>query len=366
MTVLPFKIGYLNDTPSHGPASARVGPLELRFAEALRDGELDRPVEIVADEGNGLPDGSAHEVDAAWRRLADAGVLAVIGPAKTDNALAVRPVADRLGLVTMNWSGSERSRGEYAFHYQVGSLPDEGVLLAAAVAAAGAERVSVIRDRSPIGDEYWSYFSDAAERHGVAVASDQRVSPIATDLQAAVDAARAAEPGALVYLGFGGVLPVIWRAMAARSWRPPSFTNSAGLHWYGMAPEVRALGEGWVYVDMYDERNALQAEVLDRLVPGAPHTAVGGIPAALWDMGTLIVEGLRQAPLLTRAGVKEGLERVHGLPAACAGAGTVMGFGPWDRAALKGPDFLVLRRMGASSTERYADFPPSYERFVGD
>ena len=45
---------------------------------------------------------------------------------------------------------------------------------------------------------------------------------------------------------------------------------------------------------------------------------------------------------LTRAGVKEGLERVKRIPAAMGVDGTWMGFGLWDRAALKG-EFLVLR-----------------------
>jgi hypothetical protein len=62
-------------------------------------------------------------------------------------------------------------------------------------------------------------------------------------------------------------------------------------------------------------------------------------------MGRLIVEGLALASELTRDGVRTGLERVKARPAACGGAGTVMGFGPWDHAALKGRDFLVLRQV---------------------
>src|SRR6202011_4808929 len=136
--------------------------LELRFDEALEPGEIDRPVEIVVEHGYGLPGGSAELLQGAWQRLADKGVLAIVGPGNTDNALAVMRQAETHHLATINWSGSEHSRGEYCFHYQVGSLPDEGPLIAAAVAAAGIGRVAVIRDRSPIGDEYWEYFNEAA------------------------------------------------------------------------------------------------------------------------------------------------------------------------------------------------------------
>jgi hypothetical protein len=150
--------------------------------------------------------------------------------------------------------------------------------------------------------------------------------------------------------------------MADNGWRPPAFTNSAGLHWYFMSEETRAMGVGWVYVDMYDECNEIQAALLDRLEARHGVRPYGPIAPAMYDIATLVVGALRLAPVHTREGVKEGLERVHQLPAACGGAGTVMGFGPWERTALKGPDFLIFRTMGIVSSERYGGFPPSYER----
>jgi hypothetical protein len=41
-----------------------------------------------------------------------------------------------------------------------------------------------------------------------------------------------------------------------------------------------------------------------------------------------------------------------------------MGFGPWERSALKGPDFLIFRTMDVDTTHRYTAYPPSYERFA--
>jgi hypothetical protein len=51
----------------------------------------------------------------------------------------------------------------------------------------------------------------------------------------------------------------------------------------------------------------------------------------------------------------EGLERISQVPAALGGAGTIMGFGPWERTALKGPDYLVLRQMRGTETVRYQE-----------
>lgn len=363
MALVPFKIGYLNEREQDEPGDI-LDALELRFEEAFQSGEIDRPVEIVVEHGFGLPGGSAELVQAAWQRLADRGTLAIVGPGNTDNALAIMGKAEAHHLSTINWSGSEHSRGEYCFQYQVGSLPDEGPLIAAAVAAAGISRVAVIRDRSPIGEEYWQYFNEATGRHGLAVTSDQKISPIAPDLDAEVAFARGSQADGLVYLGFGGVLPVLWQAMARVRWRPPAFTNTAGLHWYFMPADIRSLGAGWVYVDMYDERNPIQTSLLDRLEARHGVRPYGPIAPAMYDMATLLVGALRLAPVHTREGVKEGLERVHQLPAACGGAGTVMGFGPWERTALKGSDFLIFRTMGTTTSDRYDSFPPTYERMA--
>jgi len=296
--------------------------------------------------------------------LSDRGVLAVIGPAITDNALAVINQAEAQHLSTINWSGSGRSRSKYCFHYQLGALYDEGALIAAAVAASGSTAVAVIRDRSPIGDEYSESFNEATARNGLVVRSDQKVSPVAASLEAEIELAAASGAEAFVYLGYGQVLPPLWAARAASGWSVPMFTNTAGLHWYSLRPDVRRAGAGTIYVDMYDEHNAETAAMLAALEARFGSIPFGPIAPAMYDMASLVVHGLRHATVHTREGVNEGLERVRQLPATLGGAGTVMGFGPWERTALKGPDYLVMRVMGEDSTRRYPEYPPSYERLT--
>lgn len=361
MAVVPFKIGYLHEREVEDPGDL-LHPIQLRFDEALDAGDIDRPIEILVEHGYGLPGGSAELCQGAWQRLADRGALAIIGPGNTDNALAIMNQADAQHLSTINWSGSERTRSRYVFHYQLGSLPDEGPLIAAAVAATGARNVAVIRDRSPIGEEYWQYFSEATERQGLAVVTDQKASPIATDLRVQVRAAQRSGADVLVYLGYGGVLPVMWQAQDDVGRRPPSFTNTAGMHWYTLSSEARRRGAGWVYVDMYDERNTVTQALLDTLERRHGTRPFGPVAPAMYDMASLVVGALRHATVHTREGVNEGFERVHLLPAALGGAGTIMGFGPWERTALKGADYLLFRVMDIDTTHRYAAYAPSYER----
>jgi hypothetical protein len=73
----------------------------------------------------------------------------------------------------------------------------------------------------------------------------------------------------------------------------------------------------------------------------------------MYDMATLAVLGLRYATVHTPEGVVDGLERIQQVPAAMGGAGTVQGFGPWERTALKGPNYLILRQMSDVNTVKY-------------
>jgi branched-chain amino acid transport system substrate-binding protein len=75
--------------------------------------------------------------------------------------------------------------------------------------------------------------------------------------------------------------------------------------------------------------------------------------AGAYDMASLAVLALRNATVHTREGVKEGLERIHDVPSALGGAGTILGFGPWERTALKGEKYLLLRQMKGDRTVMY-------------
>jgi branched-chain amino acid transport system substrate-binding protein len=66
-------------------------------------------------------------------------------------------------------------------------------------------------------------------------------------------------------------------------------------------------------------------------------------------MGRLVGEASARAGHLTRAGLKDGLERVKQLPATSGVDGTTMGFGNFDHAALKGR-YLVLREWRDGKT----------------
>ena len=86
----PYLVGVLDDTGS----SAGLGLerwLRLAADDLLASDRLDREVEFVHVASLGLPQGTAANVQRAYRELVDHDVLLIVGPAIGDNALVATP-----------------------------------------------------------------------------------------------------------------------------------------------------------------------------------------------------------------------------------------------------------------------------------
>ena len=273
-------------------------------------------------------------------------MIAILGPALTDGALAVRPLADDAGVPCIHYAGTDEARGAYLFHFQIGSLEDEPSLLADDLARRRLARVALIQDASRVGHRMAAFFADAAAVAGCTVVAHAVVEPDGSNGAAALASARHAAPDALVFVGFWQAAHAVACAMRAQDWHVPAVANSALM--YGHADPAWARDwEGWTYADTFSEANPRFA-ALSRMAAAAGHAAGPG-EAGAYDIGRLLAEGIARAPELTRAGLRAGLERVKALPAATGRAGTLMGFGNWDRGALEGP-YLVLREWRAGQS----------------
>jgi ABC-type branched-subunit amino acid transport system substrate-binding protein len=334
-----IRVGVLNDMSKGPPGPALVEPW-LRFAvdELAAAGRLDRPVEFVHAWGLGLPWGTAAAVERTYDELADAEVLLIVGPAIGDNAIVATPLAEASRIPTLHWAGSERARGDYMFHLQVGSHEDESVVLAQRLAGAGVRRAAVIHDRSPIGRAHLRYLQAEADVVGLRITAAVGLSPLAETAQAEASEALASAPEAVLYLGLGLAAPAVAAALAAQGFDGPRYMNTAGLR--GHFPDFAKQIDGWTYLDMYADGNATLAALRARA--DAP-PSVGPFGAVGYDLGRLVAEGLARAPELTREGVRQGLEAIKWLPAAQGEEGVLLGFGRQDRGALHGR-YLVLRR----------------------
>ena len=341
----PAVIGVLLDLDTAGDTMAGPAP-SLAIQDVAASGRLDREIVFVQESAPGLPHGSAAAVEEAFHRLEARGVLAIVGPAVTDNGLVVRDLADAARVPCINWTGCDLTRSEWMFHYQVGSLEEEPYLLAARLVEHGHRRVLVVQDRSPIGNRYGSFFEDAAGRLGLEIGARELVSPVLADIGPVVDRLRRHDCDALAYLGLGFSGQALGVALAERGWKPEVVANSALMFGYAN-PAWTEVWDGWTYVDAWSEDNPRLSSLLRRIGDKSLQPL---FVATRYDLARLAAEAVAGAELLTRAGIKASLERIKSLPSALGTPDTTMGFGHWDRAALKG-GFLVLRQWRGGRSE---------------
>ena len=331
----PVRIGLFYDFPQGD--STFEDALRLGIDEVATSGRLDRDFEFVPQAARGLPAGSEHEVVEAYTALCQSGVVAIVGPAISDNALIAAPITDAHRVPAINYTGGERTRSEWMFHYQVGSLEEEPPVIAQRMAQRGFRRAAVLYDQSPVGRRYAETFDAARIRLGLEISGSASISPLAEDAQALLAGLRDGKPDVLVYFGLGVASRAVSLARAALEWDVPVLANSALMFGYAR-PDWRDGYAGWEYLDNIADDNRVRAALAKKnaRVSGGP------IGCAAYDIGRLLGEAVARAEHLTRAGVADGLRRVKQMPAASGYDGTLMGFGVWDHAALKG-SYLVLR-----------------------
>lgn len=351
----PFRVGYIQDW---GIGVAAVDDMieaaKMAFDDAHRDGIIDRPVDLVVREVDGMPLRQFNVMRDVYRDLVRAeGCIGVIGPHFTDQvtSLAATIEHERVPMLTM--CSAADVAAEYCFTLGNISTTDEAVVMADYLQAKGARGVAVVREDNYLGQEFNGYFRTAARRSGLPVIAD-RVLPVFMDAEAAEDAItgiRAAGADAIVYMGLGltarEVLAAVPR-VADDAWDPIRLCSSIFVGWplTGYVGLDIGLYEGWTGTDEFDERNQLCADLSERFIAKDPDRQwIPHCYAPLgYDVGQTMAWGLALAKPHDPDGLKRGLESVHRLPAAVGSPGTYISFGRYDRRGYKGP-FVVLRTI---------------------
>ena len=209
-------------------------------------------------------------------------MLAIIGPSISDNALIAAPLCDAARLPAINYSGGERTRSQWMFHYQVGSLEEEPPVLAARMVERGLrQRRGRSFDQSPVGRRYAECFEAARGRLGLEVTGTASISPLAENAVDVVARLRDGDPDVLVYFGLGVSSRAVALALAELAWDVPVLANSALMFGYAR-PDWRDGYAGWEYIDTIADDNPSRAALRELLA------ARGGRPDRL--------RGLRHGP----------------------------------------------------------------------
>jgi branched-chain amino acid transport system substrate-binding protein len=160
-----IKIGWLGSALD-GPGGGYDKIHQMAFDEATEKGLLDRPVELVLHPENGLPQGSAKNATDGFRWLVDQGCIGVAGAYSSDNAITVGPLANDIHVPLISWCGTEQFHGDYCFRLGNGDCGGDATLMVGWLKRNGYERVAVLSEISPNGEEYFRYFRQATWRGG--------------------------------------------------------------------------------------------------------------------------------------------------------------------------------------------------------
>jgi len=362
-TAEPIKLGYLMDfrLPPYYPQEMRddlTRPFELVFEEARAQRILDRPVQILYREVEGLPKGTVKAVIDAYGELVDEGCLCIFGPSITDNAVPAREaIEQRFRVPAVSVTGSDDWLGEWTFSFPMGSLTEEPIFWVDLLAKGGHKEVGLLIEQSLVGETYRESLHRACRGTDIRIVAEERIAQTAQGVGAAVEKVRAANPGALVHCGFGFGILHVNAALEALGWDPPRFTSTAFENAW-INPVLWKAFLGWTGIDQYDEGNPVGQRFLDQYEASCGRRPQYCVPVVNRDIATVLLRAFADAHPLSPRGVKEALERVKMLPAASGAPGTRLSFGKWTRRAWMGAGYLVARRLDpdGTTTHRVARF----------
>jgi ABC-type branched-subunit amino acid transport system substrate-binding protein len=349
-TAEPIKIGYLIDfkLPPGYPQERREDfgqPFELVFSQGLKQGIIDRPVQILFKEVEGLPKGTVKAVIDGFGQLVDEGCLLVFGPHITDNAVPTREAIEtRFRVPAISVTGTDDWLGEWTFSFPQGSMTDEPIFWADLLARGGYTEIGVVVEQSLVGESYLRNFRSACKRKQLRIVAEAWVAQTAQDVTEAVRSLHQAKANAIVHCGFGFGVVRVSPVLQALGWDPPRFTGTAFQNAW-LHPIMWNALLGWTGIDQYDEANQVGQHFLDQYAAAYGRRPEYCLPVVNRDIATTLLHALADAHPLSPRGLKEALERVKMLPAASGAPGTRISLGKWTRRAWMGAGYLVARRL---------------------
>lgn len=340
----PVKIGWLGAClDGEGGGYDKIH--RLAFDQALEAGVLTRPVEHVIHIEDGLPNGSAKNAIDGFKWLVDQGCVIVAGAYSSDNAIAVGPVANELKVPLISWCGTERFSGDYCFRLGNGDCGGDAALMAGWLKRKGHERIAVLNEISPNGEEYFRFFRQECRRLGLSVGAVETVPQQPKDLAENLLNLKQSNCDALAYMGYGMLVAqgLMRPALEKIGWDPPRIMTTAFMFYLVGFEHF----EGWVGIDQFCPDNPLvepfRAEFAQRHGANPPMWP-NAIPVLAYDTARVIVEALHRAPILTGPGLKDGLERIRFMPSSTGGPRTHIAAAPGDHNLFKG-DWLLYGRV---------------------
>jgi len=349
--VKPARIGLLfdyigeNQEGTAGIIQDAIDTLNLVADEFRESGQIDRPVEFILRNIEGLPRGSFRAVRDAYYELVEEDCLVVFGPWISENGMPLSEYVEALAEVPcISMGGTESMLGEWMFALPNGSMEDEPIIMAKVAWYDGCRSVAIAYEDSLLGNEYLRTMRVACKQTGLRVTGEIAIPQVASEKRAAMQTLAAGKPDGILHVGFGLGVVGMNAALEEIGWAPRRYSTTA-FEFAANSDWWREQFAGWVGLDQYDERNKVGEAFLDRFEARYGRRPAYYFTVYSYDIGRAMLTALSTAKPLTGRGVKDALERVKMMPAASGAPGTRLRFGKFIRHGWMGSEYLVARRV---------------------
>jgi ABC-type branched-subunit amino acid transport system substrate-binding protein len=348
----PVTIGFLVDCEPGEMVADYLDSYILAFEDAMHEGRLTRPVEILTKIAVGLPSGTARTAIDGYRALVDAGCVLVLSTGITDNGIALCDPVNAAGVPFVGVYGTSRFSGDYCFLLGNGGQAEETAVMARYLRRHELLRLAVVGEHSPADDEFHDFFRQQARLQRLEILTEHFFEQRPSDAELERILVRLRDdvrPDALVYCGFGWNSAQFNPVLERIGWDPPRVMTSAIMWALHSEAWLKAL-EGWVGIaqtlepDADVPRNPNYAPFLDRFEARFKRRVDHALLAVAYDQGRVAAEAIVNAPILTAQGMKAGLERIKLFPCVLGGPRTHVTFARDDHRGYKG-DWLFMSRL---------------------
>lgn len=350
----PIQIALLADVT--GPAAPCCGlfhraAAELALKQLNESGGIDgRQVEFIFGDTQGE---NAQALTLYNRQASNADVLAVIGPTRTDEVVALAPVADREGLPFVS-TGSRgpfpAEFGEYAFRAAISEEQMAEPFMEVVVPATEIESMALIfANDDSAHAEGARFFKEAAEDHGIEIVGQETFATGDTNYAAQITQIKNAGPDALLIAAQaddGGLIV----AEAERQGLEAQLLGIGGMtsgEWFEISG---GKGVGMIIASAFDPSlsEGMTGEFVSQY-EAEEGEAPNGDAAYGYTAAHIVFEALRlavEADNLTRDGVRDAIASLTDFESVTGG---VSFGGPGDRAQLAPEDLVILQMTDEGS-----------------
>lgn len=311
------------------------GPLTGQYAQYGADWRrgFDLSVALVNDTGGiaGAPLGYVFEdtqsdprqaVAVAQKFAADPRILAEIGDFSSAASMAASPIYQRAKLVQLGFTNSHPDftrGGDFMWSNAPNQADDAPMLADYAVTTLGLKKLAVLYINGDWGRTSKDLFAAAATARGASIVAAEGYLPTEQDFRSTLVRVREAAPDALILISYYPDAAQIMRQVRSTGIALPVVATSSVY-----SPKLLELGgpavEGLFTMTNFfpDDPKPVVRDFVARYA-AAYHDAPGSYPARAFDAMNLVAAALRGFGA-TRAGVREGFERMTEVPSVVYGS----------------------------------------------